>query len=117
MSDSGVEDTVWAIHDQVVIADRTGFSEHYTIGLAGVRDPADDAFLRGPERLRMFQGMVFPDAQLKAWGWEPIGEWSTIITRTRPPVETRIFGVIMPYRDVVQVRRLPGDPQEIGPDS
>ncbi|MEV3937566.1 hypothetical protein AB0K52_16500 [Glycomyces sp. NPDC049804] len=39
-----------------------------------------------------------------------MGAWTTII-KTRPPVETRSFGVIMPYRDVVQVRRIaePGE--------
>jgi hypothetical protein len=106
MSDSDLPETVWAVHDQVVTADSEGFSQHYTIGLAEVRDPGDEAFLRGPDRLRILQGMVFPDSRLKEWGWEPVGDWTTIITKTRPPVETRSFGVIMPYRDVVQVRRI-----------
>lgn len=109
MSGDEIPATVWAIHDQVITADRTGFSEHYTIGIAGTRDPDDEAFHQGPERLRMFQGSVYPEARLRAWGWEPAGEWTTIITRTRPPVETRLFGVVMPHRSIVPVRRITDD--------
>jgi hypothetical protein len=102
-------DTVWAVCDEVVIGESGGFSMHHTLGLAHVPDPADDGFVVEPERLRLFEGMVFPESMLKKRGWEMLGEWKTIITKVRPPVETRIVGVILPHRYSVRVRRIADD--------
>lgn len=122
-TDTALSDWAWAILDQVITTTDTGLTETHTLAIADSRDPARDDYRTPPQLLLHFQGIPVTGSLLREWGWDELGPLTEVDTEVLEPVETKLFGLIPPYRGALRVRRTgtgtPAgtiDPVPYGPD-
>lgn len=104
-TDPALPHWAWAVLDQVITTTDTGFTETHTLAIANSPDPARDDYLTPPTQLLHFQGLPVTGSLLREWGWDELGPLTNVDTQVLEPVETKIFGLIPPYRGAFRIRR------------